>query len=85
LIESRCDDDRLHCSRRTFHTKRQAWRASAAEAFAVEEFPAIRTLGAWMRVEEERFYGDDIRRLCESNSYPQPPSRAEVRLIADRA
>ena len=44
---------------------------TAAEAirFAVEEFPAIRTLGAWMRVGEERFDGDDIRRLYESNGY----------------
>jgi hypothetical protein len=47
--------------------------ATAAEAirFAVEEFPAIRTLGAWMRVGEERFNGDDIWRLYESTSYPR--------------
>jgi hypothetical protein len=47
--------------------------ATAAEAirFAVEELPAVRTLGAWMRVGEERFNGDDIRRLYESTSYPQ--------------
>ena len=33
---------------------------TAAEAirFAIEEFPAIRTLGAWMRVGDERFDGD---------------------------
>ena len=44
---------------------------TAAEAirFAVEEFP--RTLGAWMRVGDERFDGDDIQRLYESNSYPR--------------
>ena len=38
--------------------------ATAAEAirFAVEEFPAIRTLGAWMQVGEERFNADGIRR-----------------------
>jgi hypothetical protein len=42
--------------------------ATAGEAirFAVEEFPAIRTLGAWMQVEEERF----IYRLYESSGYP---------------
>jgi hypothetical protein len=47
--------------------------ATAAEAirFAVEESPAIRTLGAWMQVGEERFNGDDIRRLYESTSYPR--------------
>lgn len=47
--------------------------ATAAEAirFAVEEIPSIRTLGAWMQVEEERFNGDDIRRLYESTSYPR--------------
>ena len=47
--------------------------ATAAEAirFAVEEFPAVRTLGAWIEVGEERFNGDDIRRLCESTGYPR--------------
>jgi hypothetical protein len=47
--------------------------ATAAEAirFAVEEIPSIRTLGAWMQVGEERFSGDDIRRLYESTSYPR--------------
>ena len=47
--------------------------ATAAEAirFAVEEFPSIHTLGAWMQVGEERFNGDDIRRLYESTSYPR--------------
>jgi len=46
---------------------------TAAEAirFAVEEFPAIRTVGAWMRVGDESFDCDDIRRLYESNSYPR--------------
>jgi Arc/MetJ-type ribon-helix-helix transcriptional regulator len=47
--------------------------ASAAEAirFAVEDFPAIQTLGAWMRVGDERFNGDDIRSLYESKTYPR--------------
>ena len=46
--------------------------ATAAEAirFAVEEFPAVRTLGAWMQVGEERFDSDEIYRLYESSGYP---------------
>jgi len=47
--------------------------ATAAEAirFAVEDFPAMSTLGAWMRVGDERFNSDDIRRLYESSDYPR--------------
>jgi hypothetical protein len=46
--------------------------ATAAEAirFAVEEFPADRTLGAWMQVGDQRYNGDEICRLYESNEYP---------------
>jgi hypothetical protein len=46
--------------------------ATAAETirFAVEELPAVRTLGAWMQVGDQRFDGDDIQRLYESNDYP---------------
>ena len=46
--------------------------ATAAEAirFAVEELPAVHTLGAWMQVGDQRFDGDDIQRLYESNDYP---------------
>src|SRR5437879_9466681 len=45
---------------------------SAAEAirFAVEDFPAMRTLGAWMQVGDHRFDSDDIQRLYESTEYP---------------
>jgi hypothetical protein len=45
---------------------------SAAEAirFAVEELPAVRTLGAWLQVGDERFDGDDIQRLYENDGYP---------------
>jgi hypothetical protein len=45
---------------------------TAAEAirFAVEEFPAVRTFGAWMRVGDQRYIGDEICRLYESNEYP---------------
>ena len=46
--------------------------ATGAEAirFAVEEFPAVRTLGAWMQVGEDRFNSDEICRLYESSEYP---------------
>jgi len=48
--------------------------ATAAEAirFAVEDFPAIRTLNAWMQVGDERFDGDEIHRLYGSDDYPLP-------------
>jgi hypothetical protein len=47
--------------------------ATAAEAirFAVEELPAVRTLGPWMQVGDERFNSEDILRLYESTSYPR--------------
>jgi hypothetical protein len=45
---------------------------TAAEAirFAVEDFPAIRSLGAWMQVGNERFDGEGIYRLYESQLFP---------------
>ena len=46
--------------------------ATAAEAirFAVEDFPAVRALGAWMQVGDDRFDSEDIHRLYERNEYP---------------
>lgn len=46
--------------------------ATAAEAirFAVEDFPAMRTLGASMQVGDSRFDSEDIHRLYESDDYP---------------
>jgi hypothetical protein len=48
--------------------------ASAAEAirFAVEDFPAMRTLGAWIQVGDDRFDSDEIQRLYDSSDYPLP-------------
>ncbi len=45
---------------------------TAAEAirFAVEEFPAVRSVGAWMRVGDRRYNGNEICWLYESNEYP---------------
>lgn len=47
---------------------------TAAEAirFVVEKFPAMRTLGAWMQVGDERFDVDEIHRLYTSGNYPLP-------------
>src|SRR5260221_60459 len=60
-----------------FYTTASGWMcsarfATAAEAirFAVEELPAMRSLGAWMQVGDQRFDGDDIQRLYESDDYP---------------
>jgi hypothetical protein len=46
--------------------------ASAAEAirFAVENFPAVHTLGVWLQVGDERFDSNDIQRLYENDEYP---------------
>jgi hypothetical protein len=45
---------------------------TAAEAirFAVEDLPAVRTLGAWLQVGDERYDGDSIRKLYDSGEYP---------------
>jgi len=45
---------------------------SAAEAirFAIEELPPKLLLGAYLEVEEDRFGGDAIRQLYESEAYP---------------
>jgi hypothetical protein len=45
--------------------------ATAAEAirFAVEDFPAMRTLGAWMQVGDARFDSNEIHRLYESDNF----------------
>jgi hypothetical protein len=45
---------------------------TAAEAirFAIEEFPAVRTLGAWMQVGDDRFNSDHIQQLYDSTDYP---------------
>ena len=57
-------------SRRTPTGYRRFSTAAEAIRFAVEEAPAVRTLGAWMQVGDERFDSDEICRLYESSDYP---------------
>ena len=47
--------------------------ATAADAirFAVEEFPAVRTLGAWLQVGDDRYDVDAIHRLYDSAEFPR--------------
>jgi hypothetical protein len=44
--------------------------AAAAVRFVVEDFPAMRTLGAWLQVGDGRFDSDGIQRLYNSDDYP---------------
>ena len=54
---------------------------TAAEAirFAIEELPAAMLIGVYLQVEDERFDGDQIRKLYDSADYPfaraTPPQR----------
>jgi hypothetical protein len=41
-----------------------------ANRSAVETLPALRALGAWMHVGDERFNGNEIRRLYDDSDYP---------------
>jgi len=45
---------------------------TAAEAirFAIEELPAPMLIGVYLQVEDERFDGDQIRKLYDSAAYP---------------
>ena len=64
----------LFTAKRKGPRKRLGYRrfATAADAirFAVEDFPAIRTLDAWTQVGDERFDSEEIHRLYESDDYP---------------
>jgi GNAT superfamily N-acetyltransferase len=56
--------------RRVVTSYRRFATAAGAVRFAVEEFPAVRTLGAWMQVGDQRYDSDEICRLYESAGYP---------------
>jgi hypothetical protein len=58
-------------ARQSFGYRRFTTTAEAIR-FAVEGYPAIRTLGASMQVGDERFNGEDIHHLYEGDDYPLP-------------
>ncbi len=63
----------LFLSRNTKRNRQKYRRfATAAEAvrYAVEDLPALRSLGAWLQVGDKRFNSDEIERLYKSSDYP---------------
>jgi hypothetical protein len=56
-------------ARQPLHYRRFTTAAEAIQ-FAVEEFPSLSALGAWMQVGDDRFDAEAIQDLYQSSSYP---------------
>jgi Arc/MetJ-type ribon-helix-helix transcriptional regulator len=78
---------RARASRRQPVGYKRFEHASDAIRFAVEELPAESLIGAYLEVGEERFSGQDIRRLYDRPDYPlprrQPETPAEPAPVSD--
>jgi len=61
--------------REPFGYKRFA-KAAQAIRFAIEELPSECLVGAFLEVDEQRYGGEDIRRLYENAEYPLTRRRA---------
>lgn len=71
-LAKRAGGERKRRQHRRFPTVAEAIR------FAVEDFPPVRTLNAWMQVGDECFDSSGIQRLYESRGYPRAAERLEV-------
>jgi hypothetical protein len=60
---------RRSLGRQSFGYKRFA-QAAQAIRFAMEDLPPECLVGAFLEVDEERYGGDEIRRLYQSAEYP---------------
>jgi hypothetical protein len=69
---------RARASRRQPVGYKRFERAADAIKFAMEDLPAESLIGAYLEVGEERFSGQEIRRLYERDDYPLPRRQMEA-------